>query len=134
MDFFPPHPGPLPQVGEGINGFGDWGGFYDFFSDNIWGEALLKVGTSAGSVALNTYIAGELGGGPGRSASGGQVFYAPYNALPGVAPAVTPSTAPFAAPAGMGSDASTWFEPAGKDYTPWIVAGAGALLLLAVLS
>jgi len=117
-----------------VEGFGDWAGFYDFFSSNVWGEALLKVGTSAGSTALNTFIAGELG--PGKTAAGGQVFYAPYNTLPGLtAPAVAPSApgAPFA-PAGMGSDASTWFAPAGTDYTPWIVAGAGALLLLAVLS
>jgi hypothetical protein len=117
-----------------VNGFGDWAGFYDFFDSNIWGEALLKVGTSAGSVALNTFIAGELG--PGRTASGsGQVFYAPYNSLPGLtAPAQVTPGAPFAPAATMGMDTAPWYAPGETDFTPWIVAGAGALLLLAVLS
>jgi len=124
-------------VDGNVNGFGDWAGFYDFFDSNIWGEALLKVGTSAGSVALNTFIAGELG--PGRTAGGsGQVFYAPYGTFPGSAPIAT-NPATVLAPTGLGatvlgSDASTWFAPAETDFTPWIVAGAGALLLLAVLS
>lgn len=116
-----------------VNGFGDWAGFYDFFDSNIWGEALLKVGTSAGSVALNTFIAGELG--PGRTAGGsGQVFYAPYNALPGLAAPVQVAPGAPLAPAGTGSDPATWFAEPQTDFTPWIAAGAGALLLLAVLS
>ncbi len=120
-------------------GEGFWGGLYNFFDDNIWGEALLKVGTGAGSTALNTFIQGQLG--PPRSATG-QMVYAPYNTLPTtLPPPVVPGNAPAPwteAESGSGllgiPGYPSGFEQTAPNYTPWILAGAGALLLVAVLS
>ncbi len=118
-----------------VQAFGDgegfWSGLYNFFDDNPFGEALLKVGTGAGSTALNTFIQGQLG--PPRLQSG-QILYSPYNTLPAATttPAATTSAAMAAA---TGPGVAGGFEQIVKsDYTPWILAGAGALLLLAVLS
>ena len=113
-----------------VHGFGDWGDIYGFFDENVFGQALVKIGTGAAQVAVGSLITGALGQ-PTRLQSG-QVFYAPYNTLPGAAPTVS-SPATVAASTGPGGGA-TFEQIAPTDYTPWIVAGAGALLLLAVLS
>jgi len=120
-----------------VNGFGDWSDFYGFFDENIFGEALVKIGTGAASTALGTFIQGELG--PAKLQSG-QIFYSPYGVLPGVAPAVTAkpaaplTTAIGTATPGVAGQSATIFEQIGQtDFTPWILAGAGALLLLAIL-
>jgi hypothetical protein len=117
-----------------VQGFGDWADFYGFFDENIFGQALLKVGTGAAQVAVGSLITGALGQ-PTRLQSG-QVFYAPYGTLPGAAPIAAASPATVAASTGLGAAAypGAFEQIAPTDYTPWIVAGAGALLLLVILS
>lgn len=115
-----------------MHGLGDWTDFSGWLQNDLWGQALFKLGTGAAQTALGAVIQGELGPSPGQHGQQQQFIYSPYNAPLGTLPAqLGVHGATVATPTGTGTLGQTAPE---TDYTPYIVAGAGALLLAAVLS
>lgn len=130
-----------------VRGLGDWadslesiddfnafdaevaGGSYNFFVDNALGKGLFDFGTSLAkstAAALATRLLAP------NKTGGSQTLYAAYGTLPTVAQRAAEQ--PFTVAGGIIGPAPPGTPgAAGADYTPWIVAGAGALLLLAIL-
>lgn len=108
------------------------GGSYNFFVDSAFGKGLFDFGTSLAKSTAAALVTRALT--PNKT-GGSQTLYAAYGTLPTVAQKAAEQPFTVAGgvigPAAQGTPGTD--SAAAPDYTPWIVAGAGALLLLAVL-
>lgn len=127
-----------------VRGLGDWadsldtlddfnafdaevaGSSFNFFADNVFGKAIFDLGTGLAKSTAGALVTRALA--PNKT-GGSQTLYAAYGTLPGVAQKAAEQ--PFTVAGGVIGPAAP--VEAAQNYTPWIVAGAGALLLLAIL-